>query len=486
MKKIGLVLFLFAAVFSYSQNDTLAQETTKVYKKRVLENIEIDILGSFYTQRGDNAAVTGGIGTEMLTDFASNISVSIPLSDDDIFSIDGTVSAYSSASSGNLNPFSGASSGASSGDDDDKAKSSSGIVNGSPWVAASGASQNDVWINGNLGYAHYSDSRNTIYNAHLSIANEFDYFSTGFGGGFNQLFNQKNTEIGIKANIYLDTWRPEYPTEIIKYNVNNGNLNIGFFEGVSILDQNGNSIDKLGTYVWKPSNTTLVQDKKRNTYSVSLSFSQILSKRAQISLFSDIVIQEGWLSNPMQRVYFSDVDNFYIGEATSIPFYTTKNNKDVFQLADDIERLPNRRFKMPIGLRLNYYINEFLVLRTYYRYYFDDWNIKAHTLNLELPVKMGMNFTLYPSYRYYIQTAAKYFAPYEAHSSKEAYYTSDYDLSAFQASQFGLGLKYNDPFTKIKIWKIGLKSLHLDYSYYQRNTGLYAHIVTIGAHLIVE
>ena len=277
-----------------------------------------------------------------------------------------------------------------------------------------------------------------------------------------------------------------YATEIKTYIENGGDLNRDFFEGTDILDQNGNIIDKLSVNAWNPTGNSLINDTKRNTYSASISLSQIISKTTQISLFSDIVYQTGWLANPMQRVYFADKSNFYIGTASSIPFYTEERNKDVFQLADDIERLPNNRLKIPIGIRFNQYITENLVLRSYYRYYFDDWGITGHTINAELAVKMGQKFTVYPNYRFYTQTAADYFAPFEQHQSTEEFYTSDFDLSRFSASQIGLGLKYTDIFTKSHIWKFGLKNLTLDYNYYNRSTGLNAHIVSFGADFIID
>ena len=95
-----------------------------------------------------------------------------------------------------------------------------------------------------------------------------------------------------------------------------------FFGGVDILDENGNIIDKNGANVWS-ADFERIGDKSRNTYSVSLSFSQILSKNAQFSLFLDVVQQSGWLSNPMQRVYFSDTQDYYIGEPAGIPVYDT-------------------------------------------------------------------------------------------------------------------------------------------------------------------
>ncbi|MCF6241081.1 MAG: DUF3570 domain-containing protein [Bacteroidales bacterium] len=493
MKKIILLILLSLHIVLSAQTKQDSTNKNTNYKKRVLENVEIDLLTSYYTQNGVNAAVTGGIGDESLDDFATNLVVSIPLNDDDVLTIDGTISAYTSASSSNLNPFSGASSGASSDyddDDDDKKKAfvttTNQDVTGTPWAASSGASKSDVWVSGTIGYSHSSDNRNNIYTAHVSFANEFDYTSFGAGLGYSRLFNQKNTEIGINASVYLDQWRPEYPTEIHTYVQYNGNLDGGFFSGVPILDQNGLPIDKLGTDVWNPVNMNLVNNNGRNTYSVSLSFSQILGKKTQISIFGDFVMQEGWLANPMQRVYFADKANYYIGNATDIPIYTSTENQRVFQLADDIERLPDTRMKIPVGLRFNQYINEFIVIRTYYRFYYDDWGIYSHTANIEIPVKLGMNFTIYPTYRYYTQTAADYFAPYETHLSTETYYTSDYDLSEFYSNQFGFGIKYTNILMKKHLGKIAVKNIDLHYNYYQRDSGFDAHIVSLGFKFVIE
>ncbi len=55
------------------------QDSTDTYKKRVLETSEIAILSSYYSQDGDNSAVSGGLGSEELTDATAAIIVSIPL-----------------------------------------------------------------------------------------------------------------------------------------------------------------------------------------------------------------------------------------------------------------------------------------------------------------------------------------------------------------------------------------------------------------------
>jgi hypothetical protein len=478
MKKVIIALILFSSAIG------IAQESAE-YKKRVLETAEVDFLTSYYTQKGNNASVSGGIGNEKLTDFTPTIVISVPLNDNDVLTIDTGISAYTSASSSNLNPFdsnSGASAGGDDDEIDDNLSNVPGNPTGSPWVASSGASRQDIWGSVNIDYSHSSDNRNTIWNADASFATEFDYSSIGFGGGLTKLFNEKNTTLGVSGKVYLDAWRPRYPTELDSYLEVNGNLNAGFFKGVAIIDQDGNTSAN-----WQPvDGFSLINNKSRNSYSVSFSFSQILSKNAQVSLFFDLVKQQGWLGNPMQRVYFGDINNYYIGNAESISNYTSSSNKDVFQLADDIERLPNSRFKIPIGVRLNYFLNETIALRTYYRYYSDNWGITSHTSNIELPIKISTKFTLYPSYRYYIQSAADYFAPYEENLSTNQFYTSDYDLSKFNANQYGLGVSYTDIFTKSRIWKFGIKSIDFKYANYKRNTGLSANIISAGIKFVMD
>ncbi len=455
MKRYLFLLIVFSSAWVWSQ------EEDGEYKKRVLESTEVDFLMSYYAQDGDNAAVTGGVGTEELTDMTPTIVVAMPLNADDVLTVDAGISAYTSASSSNLDPF-----------------DSSNGFNTSPWVASSGASSSDIWGTVTLGYDHSSDNRNTIWSGHANFATEYDYLSLGFGGSFTQLFNEKNTELGIKAQVYLDQWNPRYPIEFRS----EGSLN-----NTNIYREDGSTVNVGDLDGWSPvDGFSFIQDKARNSFSLSLSLSQILSKNAQISIFMDVVQQQGWLSNPMQRVYFKDRENYYVGNPNSIPNYTESSNADVFHLADDIERLPDTRFKTPIGLRFNYYINEMFSVRTYYRYYFDDWGMTSHTMNIELPIKLNDRFTVYPMYRYYTQTAIDYFAPYEEHLSTDDFYTSDFDLSEYDANQYGFGFRYTDIFTKFHVYKFGLKSIDLRFNHYDRSTGLTANIVSGGFSFVMD
>lgn len=478
MKNKIILLFALISSVAFSQE---SDSTEVAYKKRVLEGIEVDFLVSYYKQDGVHSSVSGGIGSEELTDLASNIVVAIPLNDDDVLTVDMGISAYTSASSSNINPFN--STGASGGDDDDDDDRAVPIgPYGTPWQASSGASAQDALSSVVINYSHSSDDRNFIWNADVAFSNEYDYTSIGFGGGISKLFNNKNSEVSLKANVYLDQWRPIYATELHEYAKYGSNfLNEGFFQGVTVLDQNG-----IATTSYLPSDFETWKSTNRNSYSASFGFSQVATKKMQFSVFFDVLQQEGMLSTPYHRVYFADKANYYIGQAEYIPVYTTPENKGVYQLADDIERLPGTRFKLPFGGRLNYYVNERLAVRTYYRYYWDDWGITSHTASIELPIKLTDKFTVFPMYRYYVQDASKYFAPFETHLSTEKYYTSDYDLSTFNANQYGIGVGYTDILTNAKIWKFGLKSMDLRFNHYDRNDGLNANIITFGIKFVQQ
>ncbi len=433
----SIIAFLIFSI-SYAQQ---TQDSVKTYKKRVLETTEVDFLTSYYSQDGDNAAVSGGLGTEDLTDFTGTFVVSIPLNDDDVLTIDAGVSAYTSASSSNVDPF-------DSGQPAD------------PFVASSGASSSDVWSNLTGSYSHSSDDRNTIVSGKLSVSSEYDYFSLGFGGGLTKLFNEKNTEVSINANVYLDKWNAIYPSELRPFASGANGLANGLFTNNTITG-NTNYAPIFNEF----------SDESRNSYSVAFGFSQILSKNLQGSLALDFVQQQGLLSTPFQRVYFSDVADSFI---------------DNFQLADAIEQLPDSRFKVAAGGRLNWYINETFVVRTFYRYYYDDWGINSHTASVEVPIKLTDKFTVYPSYRYYQQSAADYFYGYEEALSTDTFYTSDYDLSKYSANQFGMGVSYTDIFTKMHIWKLGLKSIDLKFYKYDRDTTFSSSIVTAGFKFVMD
>jgi hypothetical protein len=169
-------------------------------------------------------------------------------------------------------------------------------------------------------------------------------------------------------------------------------------------------------------------------------------------LLADIVTQNGLLGTSYQRVYF-------------------KNN------ALNYEHLPDTRLKIPLGIRANYFVSDRFVLRSFYRFYTDDWGVRAHTAELEVPIKINPFFSISPFYRYYTQTAADYFAPYKVHDVSEPFFTSDYDLSQFNSQYIGAGIRYTpaDGVFGKQHWN----AVELRYGHYSRNNGLNSNMVSL-------
>ena len=261
--------------------------------------------------------------------------------------------------------------------------------------------------------------------------------------------------------------------------VGNNFLNSGYFSGVPVWDING-----IGTSGYKPTAFTEWSNANRNSYTMTLEFSQILSAKTQFSMSVDVVGQQGLLSTPYHRIYFADKPQYFIGDHTYINNYEQTSNYGVFRLADDVERLPNSRLKIPVGGRFHWYLNDLATLRTFYRYYFDNWGVDSQTASVELPLKLSSNWVFTPSFRWYEQSQADYFAPYGVHLSTERYYTSDYDLSGFTSKQIGFGLGYKDIFGQVDVLGFGLKTVDFRFQHYYRSDGLEAVIYGFGIKFV--
>ncbi|MBL3657903.1 DUF3570 domain-containing protein [Fulvivirga sediminis] len=332
-----------------------AQESSDSNEAKKLNETEINFLFNYYEQDGNNAAVTGGRGTEELTNVAPAVIINIPIDTSRTLSTYFGFDNYSSASTDNIDNN------------------------------VSSASSSDTRYYVNATYSKTNTNQAT-YSVKAGYSQEYDYTSISAGLGWAKEFNNQNTELNLSGLAYFDTWKLLYPAEL-----------------------------RTGE--------KLVDTDKRQSFNFSATLAQVISKRLQASLSLEYVFQTGLLSTPFHRVYFNDAINNPI--------------------SPKVEKLPDSRTKIPVGLRINYYLNDLIILRGYYRFYHDDFDIDAHTMNLEVPVKVAQFFTVYPFFRYHTQTASKYFAPYGVHERSEEYYSSDYDLSALNSTSLGLGLKYS-------------------------------------------
>jgi len=108
----------------------------------------------------------------------------------------------------------------------------------------------------------------------------------------------------------------------------------------------------------------------------------------------------------------------------------------------------------------------------------DNWGIRAHTAEIEVPVKLTSFISLSPFYRYNKQTGTRYFAPYGQHDPSAQYFTSAYDLSTLNSDFYGAGIRLAPPHGVFG-WQ-HLNMLELRYGHYSRSTGLISNIITLN------
>jgi hypothetical protein len=231
MRKIYLsvaALYL-GIVASHAQTKTSLVKDSSNYEARKLKIEEINIISAYYHQDGNNSAVTGGIGTEKLTDFANTFDLQLSKygagGKKHTFSFELGVDHYTSASS-------------------DKIDSNS----------ISSASRQDTQVYPSLNWTVSNDKTGNAFGLTCSYSHEFDYQSFGAGINLTRLSKDKNTQFDFKGQVFLDTWKVILPVELRPPGYGSG----------SDRDGGGN-----------------VPHSPRNSFSTSFSLSQVLSTRLQ-------------------------------------------------------------------------------------------------------------------------------------------------------------------------------------------------------------
>lgn len=394
MKKIYFnVAFLFLGIFgAYAQTTKPVEQADSTYHTRKLKLEEVNLISAYYHQTGNNSAVTGGIGTERLSDIANTIDVQLSRytksGKKNIFNFELGVDHYTSASSDKIDPN-----------------------------TISSASSNDTRIYPSLNWTRLNEQTGNSYGFTGSYSTEYDYQSLGAAFNLTRLSKDKNTQFDFRGQAFLDTWTVILPIE----------LRTGPGRG----------------YYNRP----------RNSFSAAFSIAQVINTKLQALIMIEPSYQKGLLATKYQRVYFTN------GSVNS-------------------ENLPDKRYKLPIAARLNYFVDDHFIVRTFYRYYMDNWGVRAHTAEVEVPVKVNSFLSISPFYRYNHQNGARYFAPYGQHNQNEQFFTSDYDLSNLNSDFYGAGFRIAPP-KGVLGWQ-HLSMLELRYGHYSRSTGLASNIVSLN------
>lgn len=432
MKKVFLSVIGFSLICRFGAHAQTKQDTSRNknpftlyepvkssndtggYNPRRLRLEEVNLVSSYYNQNGNHSAVTGGIGTEKVTDIANGLDLKLVwlghTLNKNTLSVALGIDHHTSASAA--------------------------------YVSTTGASKTGgSRIYPSLDWTIENAKNGTSFGIGSYYSGEYNYKSLGADLHFSVKTRNRMGEFGFKLQVYLDHVTLIYPSEFIpKSTGSSGSTYVTTASGNSVLSSGDDS---------KP----VIPTSKRNTYTASFSYSQIVTSRLQVMFLTDLVAQQGFLSLPFHRVYFS-------------------NGKDT------IERLPSSRFKLPLGFRANYFLGDNIILRSYYRYYADSWGSRSNTANLEVAYKLSPFFSIAPFYRYYTQSAAKYFAPYEVNNAAQTYFTSNYEYAKFNSQFYGVGFRITPP-KGVLGWQ-NLHELEIRYGHYQQNVGLVSDVISLN------
>lgn len=388
---------------------------TSSYQNQKLKLDEVNLVSGYFNQNGDHSAVTGGIGTQKLNDVSNVIELKFVKQNE-------RNNKYTWDFEVGFDHHTAAS---------------------QAYINATGASSpGGTRIYPSLNW-QVEKSNGLNLGVGASISNEYNYHSFGLNFLAGKTSKNKNTDINFKGQAFFDEVSMIEPSELVPKPVQTTPTTITTASGnvISYGDEEGH-------------NKAHIPRSARNTFAGTLTFSQVVNKNFQLALIAEGVAQNGYLGLPFHRVYFTDGN-------------------------EKIENLPSTRIKLPLGVRMNYFLGDKFIFRSYYRYYKDDWGIKAHTASLEVPYKISPFVSVSPFYRYYIQTASPYFAPYAQHAPTDTYYyTSNYNLSAFTSQYYGINIRitpekgvFNIPFFNM---------VDLRYGHYTQTTGLTANNIGIN------
>ena len=103
------------------------------------------------------------------------------------------------------------------------------------------------------------------------VSKEYDYLSFNVAGSFAKTSRDGNRQLGLAGQVFFDQVTLITPTEL------------------RTSGTKGKKVYGTGT---------------RQTYNLTATYSQVLTKRLQVAVSTELVSQNGLLSTPFHRVYF--------------------------------------------------------------------------------------------------------------------------------------------------------------------------------------
>jgi hypothetical protein len=156
---------------------------------------------------------------------------------------------------------------------------------------------------------------------------------------------------------------------------------------------------------------------ERDSFSGSLALTQVLNRNAVIQSGVSLTRQSGFLSDPYKQVW---IDRAVLNDSR-----------------------PDRRVMFAWTTRFRQFMERSKAALTLnYRFFRDDWEITAHTLDAAWRQPLGNHWEIAPSIRYYSQKSPDFYAPFYFELPADGYWSSDYRLATYGALSYRLNVTY--------------------------------------------
>ncbi|HVU18199.1 MAG TPA: DUF3570 domain-containing protein [Candidatus Didemnitutus sp.] len=173
---------------------------------------------------------------------------------------------------------------------------------------------------------------------------------------------------------------------------------------------------------------------KKRTNDLIVGVTQLLDPKTSLSVDLTWGHARGYLNDPYKEVQ-----------------KTIQVNPGDFLPLDFLENRPGQRTKFIAAATFNHAFPEASgAIEAIYRYYHDTFDTNANTLEVSWLQRLGKQFLLKPTFRFYTQTAASFYyynldqttitPPFGLPPADGPFYSSDYRLSHFDATTYGVKL----------------------------------------------
>lgn len=236
-------------------------------------------------------------------------------------------------------------------------------------------------------------SHDTRINLGGNVSAEHDYASLGVNGAIARDFNDKNTTLSAGLALSEDVINPEggIPTEF------------------AAMVPAGDTLPRAGS------------DETKSLIDVLVGVTQVINRRTLMQFNYSMTQSDGYHSDPYKILSVVDA-------------VTGRPDQYVY------EKRPDSRTRNSVFWQTKYHLTRD-VIDFSYRYFWDDWDISSHTVDLRYRWQFRDQHYLEPHVRYYQQSAADFYR----HSLVTGAALPDYASADYRLAEFTgvtLGLKY--------------------------------------------